>query len=136
MAILYERVVCRYVVIYFLQAALGPAALDLIKSGGTAGLPKEEELQYAKVLLAVSVLSVVISAPLGALLIAITGPKLLTKSKEQRKYQYWMFRILLQFLRKEGGQHCSNDQHERKTEISFQFSLLRPTWIRGLFRVF
>lgn len=38
-------------------------------------------------LLAVSVLSVVISAPLGAILIALTGPKLLVQSKEQRKYR-------------------------------------------------
>ncbi|XP_026329044.1 sodium/hydrogen exchanger 9B2-like isoform X2 [Hyposmocoma kahamanoa] len=65
------------------QAALGPAALDLIKNGGTAGYPKEEELHYAEVLLAVSVLSVVISAPLGAILIALSGPKLLAPSKEQ-----------------------------------------------------
>ncbi|XP_075974794.1 sodium/hydrogen exchanger 9B2-like isoform X2 [Anticarsia gemmatalis] len=59
------------------QAALGPAALDLVTNGQSTGDPNEET--YAKTLLAVSVLSVVISAPLGALLIAITGPKLLTK---------------------------------------------------------
>lgn len=60
------------------QAALGPAALDLVHSGATAGGTKEEETYYAEALLAVSVLSVVISAPLGAILIAITGPRLLS----------------------------------------------------------
>lgn len=38
----------------------------------------EEETMHAEALLAVSVLSVVISAPLGAVLIAITGPRLLS----------------------------------------------------------
>lgn len=61
------------------QAALGPAALDLVNSGQTAGDTRENEEYYAKAILAVSVLSVVISAPLGALLIALAGPKLLTK---------------------------------------------------------
>ncbi|XP_034826741.1 sodium/hydrogen exchanger 9B2-like isoform X2 [Maniola hyperantus] len=61
------------------QAALGPAALDLVNNGQTAGGSKEEEEAYAKAILAVSVLSVVISAPLGAILIAITGPRLLTR---------------------------------------------------------
>ncbi|XP_039751619.1 sodium/hydrogen exchanger 9B2-like isoform X2 [Pararge aegeria] len=62
------------------QAALGPAALDLINNGQTAGTggPTEEE-SYAKAILAVSVLSVVISAPLGAILIALTGPRLLSR---------------------------------------------------------
>ncbi|XP_030025363.1 sodium/hydrogen exchanger 9B2 isoform X1 [Manduca sexta] len=61
------------------QAALGPAALDMVHNGQTAGAPKEEEESHAKALLAVSVLSVVLSAPLGALLIALTGPRLLSK---------------------------------------------------------
>ncbi|XP_049868372.1 sodium/hydrogen exchanger 9B2-like isoform X2 [Pectinophora gossypiella] len=63
------------------QAALGPAALDLVNSGSSAGLPKEEEEYYAKALLAMSVLSVVISAPTGAILIALAGPKLLKQSQ-------------------------------------------------------
>lgn len=63
------------------QAALGPAALDLVNSGQTSGAAKEDELYYAKAILAVSVISVVISAPLGALLIALTGPKLLSKDE-------------------------------------------------------
>ncbi|XP_050562031.1 sodium/hydrogen exchanger 9B2 isoform X2 [Spodoptera frugiperda] len=61
------------------QAALGPAALDLVNSGQTSGAAKADEEYYAKAILAVSVLSVMISAPLGALLIAVAGPKLLSK---------------------------------------------------------
>ncbi|XP_050665135.1 sodium/hydrogen exchanger 9B2-like isoform X3 [Leptidea sinapis] len=61
------------------QAALGPAALDLVNIGKTAGASKVEETEYAKVILAISVLSVIISAPVGAILIAITGPRLLSK---------------------------------------------------------
>ncbi|XP_026733152.1 sodium/hydrogen exchanger 9B2-like isoform X3 [Trichoplusia ni] len=67
------------------QAALGPAALDLVNSGQTAGDTRENEEFYAKAILAVSVLSVVISAPLGALLIALAGPKLLTKGDDNEK---------------------------------------------------
>ncbi|KAI5636174.1 sodium/hydrogen exchanger family domain-containing protein [Phthorimaea operculella] len=63
------------------QAALGPAALDLVKNGQTAGLPRSAERTYAETLLAVSVLSVVVSAPAGAILIALTGPRLLTKTE-------------------------------------------------------
>lgn len=66
------------------QAALGPAALDLVNNGQTTGASKEEDESYAKALLAVSVLSVVISAPLGALMIAITGPRLLTKDDQNK----------------------------------------------------
>lgn len=64
------------------QAALGPAALDLVHSGQSSGLPPAEEEAYAKAILTISVLSVVISAPLGALLIALTGPRLLSKDNE------------------------------------------------------
>ncbi|VVD02681.1 unnamed protein product [Leptidea sinapis] len=47
------------------QAALGPAALDLVNIGKTAGASKVEETEYAKVILAISVLSVIISAPVA-----------------------------------------------------------------------
>ncbi|XP_063361046.1 sodium/hydrogen exchanger 9B2-like [Cydia amplana] len=64
------------------QAALGPAALDIINSGNSSGNP--EELVYAEALLTVSVLSVVISAPMGAIFIALTGPRLLSKDETTR----------------------------------------------------
>ncbi|CAG9119507.1 unnamed protein product [Plutella xylostella] len=64
------------------QAALGPAALDLVHAGQTAGLPNAVEEMHAKALLTISVLSVVICAPLGAVLIALTGPRLLSSSED------------------------------------------------------
>ncbi|CAB3223254.1 unnamed protein product [Arctia plantaginis] len=67
------------------QAALGPAALDMVRNGQTTGIARELEESYAKALLTISVLSVVISAPLGALMIAITGPRLLAKSDSNTK---------------------------------------------------
>ncbi|XP_063376930.1 sodium/hydrogen exchanger 9B2-like isoform X2 [Cydia fagiglandana] len=77
------------------QAALGPAALDIINSGNSSGDP--EELVYAKALLTVSVLSVVISAPMGAIFIALTGPRLLTKDETT---------------------NSSNEENGRQTELS------------------
>lgn len=69
----------------FFQAALGPAAFDKVSNGGTAGgNPADEEI-YARTILALSVLSVVISAPLGAILIAITGPRLLKTTHTRGK---------------------------------------------------
>lgn len=56
---------------------MGPAALDLVRNGQTAGNPVLDEERYAKAIFAISVLSVVISAPIGAILIALTGPRLL-----------------------------------------------------------
>nr|XP_037870584.1 sodium/hydrogen exchanger 9B2 isoform X5 [Bombyx mori] len=68
------------------QAALGPAALDLVHRSQTTGESNKREV-YAETLLAVSVLSVMLSAPLGALLIAVTGPKLLTRDNGDNKVQ-------------------------------------------------
>ncbi|CAH0714537.1 unnamed protein product, partial [Brenthis ino] len=66
------------------QAALGPAALDLVHSGQTTGVSPTEEEKYAKTILAVSVLSVIISAPIGAILIALTGPRLLSRDSDTK----------------------------------------------------
>ncbi|XP_047513895.1 sodium/hydrogen exchanger 9B2-like isoform X1 [Pieris napi] len=66
------------------QAALGPAALDLVKSGKSAGDTHANEEIYAKTILAMSVLSVVISAPAGAIFIALTGPRLLSKESQPK----------------------------------------------------
>ncbi|KOB67217.1 hypothetical protein OBRU01_20125 [Operophtera brumata] len=54
------------------------AALDLVHSGQTTGADKFDEEKWATIILTVSVLSVVLSAPLGALLISLTGPRLLS----------------------------------------------------------
>ncbi|XP_068632619.1 sodium/hydrogen exchanger 9B2-like [Battus philenor] len=61
------------------QAALGPVALDLIRNGHTTGILSEEEEKYASIVLTMSVLSVVLFAPLGYTLITVTGPRLLSR---------------------------------------------------------
>ncbi|XP_035227498.1 sodium/hydrogen exchanger 9B2-like, partial [Stegodyphus dumicola] len=60
------------------QAAIGPQALDyvLINNKG----PEMEEM--AKKILTVAVLSIILTAPIGAALISILGPILLTKGKK------------------------------------------------------
>lgn len=61
---------------------MGPTALDLVNNGQTTGLLPIDEEKFGKTILAMSVLSVVLSAPLGAILIAITGPKLLSRERK------------------------------------------------------
>lgn len=58
------------------QAALGPQFLRKFD-------PNDEspEKKYAKDILMICILSIVLTAPIGAILISITGPRLLTKTK-------------------------------------------------------
>lgn len=56
------------------QAALGPLAIKKLS-------PDDPDVHYAEILLMLCVLSIVVTAPLGAILISITGTKLLTKTK-------------------------------------------------------
>ncbi|XP_065162835.1 sodium/hydrogen exchanger 9B2 isoform X3 [Atheta coriaria] len=57
------------------QAALGPVTLGLLAS--STGKDKE----YAETVLMICVLSIMLTAPTGAILITISGPRLLTKTK-------------------------------------------------------
>lgn len=57
------------------QAALGPVALNHLAEG-------HEEIVHAEVVLMVCILAIVVTAPLGAILISITGTKLLTKTSK------------------------------------------------------
>jgi solute carrier family 9B (sodium/hydrogen exchanger), member 1/2 len=57
------------------QAALGPVALRHMQAD-------DPERRYAEVVLMVCILSIVLTAPTGAILISITGTKLLTKTKQ------------------------------------------------------
>lgn len=61
------------------QAALGPVALRKLSEDPNA---TDEEKEYANIILMVSVLSIVLTAPIGAILISISGTKLLTKTKQ------------------------------------------------------
>lgn len=56
-----------------LKAALGPVTLTLVPID-------TEEHEYAKKMLTTSILSIIVTAPTGALLISLLGPRLLTKA--------------------------------------------------------
>lgn len=60
------------------QAALGPVALKKLSEDPNA---TEEEKEYANIILMICVLSIVLTAPIGAILISVSGTKLLTKTK-------------------------------------------------------
>ena len=60
------------------QAAVGPVALDLAREKGD-----QIQIERSTLVLTIAVLSILITAPLGALLIALTGPKLLNKENEK-----------------------------------------------------
>ncbi|GBP62629.1 hypothetical protein EVAR_46468_1 [Eumeta japonica] len=62
------------------QAALGPVALDEVRKMGGEDGPPSELLQYAETVITVCIMSIVITAPLGAIVITLTGPRLLTKT--------------------------------------------------------
>lgn len=57
-----------------MQAALGPVALKHLA-------PDDPNVVYGETVLMVCILAIVVTAPLGAILISITGTKLLTKTK-------------------------------------------------------
>lgn len=56
------------------QAALGPVTLDEVNHKDT------EQVEYASTVLTLCVLSILLTAPTGAVIISLSGPKLLTKT--------------------------------------------------------
>ncbi|GAB1862913.1 Mitochondrial sodium/hydrogen exchanger NHA2 [Camponotus japonicus] len=56
------------------QAALGPVTLDEVDKDN------QREVEYAEMILMLCVLSVLLTAPAGAIIITLSGPKLLTKT--------------------------------------------------------
>ncbi|XP_017151797.1 sodium/hydrogen exchanger 9B2 isoform X1 [Drosophila miranda] len=66
------------------QAALGPVALKHLDENST-----EEERNYASIVQTICVFSIVLTAPLGAILISVTGTKLLTKTKQPQDLTGW-----------------------------------------------
>ncbi|XP_050069295.1 sodium/hydrogen exchanger 9B2 [Anopheles maculipalpis] len=65
------------------QAALGPAALDLARS-----LNATDEYARAQTVLIVTVLAIILTAPLGALLMIKLAPRWLKRSTDERTDQY------------------------------------------------
>ncbi|XP_059221378.1 sodium/hydrogen exchanger 9B2 isoform X2 [Stomoxys calcitrans] len=66
------------------QAALGPVALKHLDVNAS-----EDEKHYAYVVQTMAVLSIVLTAPLGAILISVSGTKLLTKTKQPQVIEGW-----------------------------------------------
>lgn len=56
------------------QAALGPTALDKVDSNDPL------QVYYAETVMTICVLSILLTAPAGAIIITLSGPKLLTKT--------------------------------------------------------
>ena len=68
------------------QAALGPAVLDSIDE------TDPQQVEYAEKVLAICVLSILLTAPLGAIIISLSGPKLLTKTTAPAPIEGWRSR--------------------------------------------
>ncbi|KAL3272498.1 hypothetical protein HHI36_013975 [Cryptolaemus montrouzieri] len=60
------------------QAALGPVVPGIVKESTN---PDENNFAYARLVLIVCALSISLTAPIGAILISLSGPRLLTKTK-------------------------------------------------------
>ncbi|XP_060663049.1 sodium/hydrogen exchanger 9B2-like [Drosophila nasuta] len=66
------------------QAALGPVALRHL--GDKAS---ENEIKWAKTVQTICILSIILTAPLGAILISVTGTRMLTKTKQPQILTGW-----------------------------------------------
>lgn len=75
------------------QAALGPVCLKRLTQKGNA-TPEEEK--YAEIVLMICILSIVLTAPIGAILISVSGTKLLTKTKPLHVVEGKRFLFVLQ----------------------------------------
>ena len=61
---------------WYVQADLAPVAMDSVREGNRP----EEEKVYAEHVLVVCVLSILLTAPVGAITITLSGPRLLNKT--------------------------------------------------------
>ncbi|XP_045458955.1 sodium/hydrogen exchanger 9B2-like [Melitaea cinxia] len=71
------------------QAALAPVALDEIRRMNTDSETMAQLTSYAEVVFTICILSIVITAPLGAIIITITGPRLLSKTSKPPVLEGW-----------------------------------------------
>lgn len=67
------------------QAALGPVILRRLTSD--INEHTKEEKNFAEIIQMVCILSIIVTAPIGAILISITGPRLLTKTKPMQNVE-------------------------------------------------
>ncbi|CAG9784496.1 unnamed protein product [Diatraea saccharalis] len=72
------------------QAALGPVAIDEVgKMTGIDATTLEMLRGYAEIVSTVCIMSIVITAPIGAIIITITGPRLLSKTTKPPVLEGW-----------------------------------------------
>lgn len=72
------------------QAALGPVCLRKLSDDAS-----EEQRHYGEIVLMVCIFSIVLTAPIGAILISISGPRLLTKTKTLPSTEGTLYYILI-----------------------------------------
>ena len=68
-----------------MQAALAPVAMDSVREGNRP----DEERVYAEHVLVICVLSILLTAPVGAILITLSGPRLLKKTTTPAIVEGW-----------------------------------------------
>ncbi|XP_063838819.1 sodium/hydrogen exchanger 9B2-like isoform X5 [Ostrinia nubilalis] len=72
------------------QAALGPVAIDEV--GKMVGVDEDKLVElrgYAEIVSTLCILSIVITAPIGAIVITLTGPRLLSKTTKPPVLEGW-----------------------------------------------
>lgn len=77
------------------QAALGPVAIKQLTSRGDV---TDDEKYYAETIFMICVLSIILTAPIGAIIISITGPRLLTKTKQPHIVEGMFGLVLYKFV--------------------------------------
>ncbi|XP_046412714.1 neuroligin-1 isoform X1 [Neodiprion lecontei] len=65
------------------QAALGPTPLEQVSADDA------EQTEYGETVLMLCILSILITAPIGAIIITLTGPRLLTKTRAAEQPEEW-----------------------------------------------
>jgi solute carrier family 9B (sodium/hydrogen exchanger), member 1/2 len=99
-----KRSRCRF------QAALGPAVLEVATNNKNL-----EHIEYSRTIVMVCIISILLTAPAGAIIVSLSGPKLLTKAKPSN--EQWrrgprpsIRDITLNSEDEENGTSVSNDQ--------------------------
>ncbi|XP_025196297.1 sodium/hydrogen exchanger 9B1 isoform X1 [Melanaphis sacchari] len=92
------------------QAALGPAVLEVAENNKNS-----EHIAYSRMIVMVCIISILLTAPAGAIIVSLSGPKLLTKAKPSN--EQWrrgprpsIRDITLNSEDEENGTSVSNDQ--------------------------
>jgi hypothetical protein len=75
----------REIKLWYVQAALAPVAMDSVRAQNRP----EEERVHAERVLVVCVLSILLTAPVAAIIITLSGPRLLTNTTAPAVVEGW-----------------------------------------------